>query len=142
MSQARYVYLMRVRLPWSDRRRWSLLLNGRELIKIGVAVDVERRRADIDRSHEARVRVLDRYYCEQATKHEARLHKMFKARSYQLRMDGGTEVFALSSTERRRAQQYLTGVVTVQTRFKRLWWALFAALLVVCAYAVRHWIEH
>lgn len=104
----RYVYIMRVRLPFWDLRWFGHLLAGKSLYKIGVANDAEDRAETVDRSTSAKVSLQDKYYCKTATRHESHLHKKFKAQKFiMLGMDGGTEVFLLSPSEYQEAKQYL-----------------------------------
>lgn len=105
---SRYVYLMSVSLPWSDLRWVGIALSGDRLTKIGVAIDTKKREETVDKSHDAEVRLQDKYYCRSATRHESYLHRTFKEKAYPIiGMDGGTEVYRLSGKEIREAKRYL-----------------------------------
>jgi hypothetical protein len=104
----RYVYLMRVVLPWYDPMRYVIWLSGDQLVKIGIAKDTDSRERTVDGSHRAKVTTIDKYYCHSASKHEGHLHKLFKDKHYPIHgMDGGTEVYRLSMRDRSKARSYL-----------------------------------
>lgn len=127
----RYVYILDVTLPFWDLRRWSLLLCGDRLVKIGVAKDASARAKAVDASHEATVRLSDRYYCNNATRHESHLHRTFKGKQFvMVGMDGGTEVFRLSAKEIRHARRYLERISNRRTVWHRITWT--AAFTAAC----------
>ena len=124
---------MRVRLPIWDFRWVAYRLQGRRLYKIGVATDAKARAKKVDGSTPAIVRLQDKYYCEAATRHESHLHKEFKEHAFLIwGMDGGTEVFKLSSTQLRYARKYLRKESDRHNnRDRPMAAAVFIALLVV-----------
>lgn len=114
----RFVYIMELRLPWYDLRRWwRLIFSFKRHVKIGIANDAEARRMTVDRAFKGySVEIINKYYCPSASRHERYLHKLFADDHEPVSGDGGTECYLLTSSQLTTAKKYLLKQATKHKR--------------------------
>lgn len=138
----RFVYIMKVRLPFYDFRWFGHLLQAKALYKIGVAKDPSSRQKQVDSSTPAVLTLYKKYYCQQATKHESHLHKKYNAFKFHLEADGGTEVFLLNSIQMREAKRYLLASSLQSTPVQNFVALIVFLTLAICSYIYLSTLSH
>lgn len=87
----------------TTRRSWKTLLTGKREVKVGVAVDSQRRHSEVNSAMPGRVRLIDEYLCDDANAVESAVHDRYKAHRFTPkdagRSAGRTEWFRLNDMQ-------------------------------------------